>query len=151
MREWLAIEGMNKLPADLASKVIEVKKSTNNNGETREAASVTQTSDKLWLFSAAELCGTVSENEWPWKDATWSAIVYNAEGLEYLLFSDTNVSPFEDNTVLSRSFENKSCEWWERTPAPVTDSDFRVVTNQGMPHNRMTANKTIGVLPGFCI
>ena len=150
MREWLAIEGMNKLPADLSAKVVEVKKFTNNAGLTKDTSAVTPTSDRLWLPSAVELGGTIAEQEWSRVGGELAASIYNHEGFEYQLFLDSGVNPFADNIILARTLDNTSCSWWERTPTPGV-AEFRTVSKQGAPHGRTLPAQLLGVIPGFCI
>ena len=64
------------LPSELQSKVKPVKKLTNNVGGTDKNASVTATSDKLFLLSRSEITGTLNSR---WSDYVW----IGTEGIQY--------------------------------------------------------------------
>ena len=150
MRSWLAVEGLNRLPEDLRNAVVEVKKLTNNEGTTKSTSAVTETFDKLWLYSTVELTGAVPANEWPYGD-NWVAGIYNAEGEQYKLFHDTNATPFVGNSILAKSFNGSSCIWWERTAVPNVSDEFRCVNAAGHSTDRKKANDSYAVVAGFCL
>lgn len=146
MRAWLASDGINMLPDDLKGVLIEVDKKTNNVGETESTASVSTTSDKLWLYSATELCGKVD-----WSSTSAYNDIINAEGAEYKLYRDMSVNSAGSNGILVKWFEGDSCNWWGRSPRPNLSGDFCVVTYVGIPRGSGNASFSGGVVPGFCI
>ena len=149
MRSYLNSEGLNLLPSDLKEKVVAVNKRTNNVGETRSASSVTTTSDQLWLFSATELCGTIS-----CYSGSYAACndVFNAEGSEYKLFRDMSVNPEGSNSILEKNLNSQSLYWWERSPYPNYSDGFENVHSGGYLYfGYYSPSSSEGVCPGFCI
>lgn len=145
MRSWLGSEGKALLPQDLQDALVEVEKLTNNTGQTKDDSSVTATSDELWLFSYVELAGAPSDEE------TQSFNVYSDEGSQYKLFRDQHVARYDLNSVLTKTYNGESCNWWERSPDAGTEACFRRVTNVGVPDVNSLVNKDLAVVPGFCI
>lgn len=150
MRSYLNSEGLNLLPSDLKQKVVTVNKRTNNVGETQSASSVTATPDQLWLFSATELCGTISWHSG--SDAAYNDAL-NAEGSEYKLFHDMNVNSTDSNSILKKILNGQSDYWWERSPNPLHSYTFEYVSSGGNPSGGggSLASLFFGVCPGFCI
>lgn len=146
MRSWLSTDGLTMLPQDITNNIVAVDKKTNNAGKTSSASSVTTTSDKLWLFSATELCGTIDA----FSDSDYNQVL-NAEGSEYKLFRDCNVESSGLNKILTKSYNGSSCEWWERSPDPDDSYGFRTVGPDGHPKNVSYAIPSYGVVPGFCL
>lgn len=151
MRSWLEGAAMGLLPEDLASAIVPVDKLTNNVGDTDSASSVTATSDRLWLLSAAEICGPVDWYE-QW-DGSMAALdgVLSAEGSQYQLFRDAGVGAGATNAVLVRELGAGPATWWERTPGPVGDDGFYAVSYEGYPADFDYADLSNAVVPGFCI
>ena len=153
MRSYLNSEGVNLLPSDLKQKVVSVKKLTNNVGVTESTSSVTSTSDRLWLFSYTELCGTIN---WTlgFNDAAHNG-VFNAEGSQYKLFRDMSVKVHGPNSILAKNLDGESYSWWERSPCPGTlngGDDFVCVKPNGVLSDSADyATYFYGVVPGFCI
>ena len=145
MRSWLASDGMNMLPDDLKSVLVEVEKKTNNVGETESASSVTITADKLWLYSLTELCGNV---DYLPTDSVSNDIL-NAEGTEYKLYRDMNVKGNKNNAILTKELDGDTCTWWERSPVPFNSYGFFAVSSSPSNHDGSRYSK--GVAPGFCI
>ena len=141
MRSWLATDGMNLLPSELRSKIVAVNKMSNNAGDSSSVASVTAPSDKLWLFSTKELCGHLLYYN--------NTDVHDAQGSEYKLFQDYVVRSRSDNSILVKTYNGRSCNWWERTLSG--EHCFWAVHGAGNPDNRYDASHTHGVVPGFCI
>lgn len=146
LRSWLTSSGLAMLPSDLRDKIVSVNKMTNNSGKTEDINSVTTTSDKLWLFSAVELCG---EAEWT-SDATINNII-NSEGSEYKLFRDAGVKTGAATKILQKNLNGEAYNWWERTANPATSAIFYEVIKNGDLNQDDTAPHVYGVVPGFCI
>lgn len=163
LRSWLAGDGMALLPDDLATHVVSVSKATNNAGITADPSSVTQTSDSLWAFSAAEVCGQIS---W-FEDEFASEISYtvgldavlNAEGTQYPYFAAAGVT---DETggpadALALTYRGSARSWWYRSAYPLnyagtsSSSYFFRVSEGGYPSSVGQADAASGVVAGFCI
>ncbi|MEY8340765.1 DUF6273 domain-containing protein [Adlercreutzia muris] len=146
MRAYLNGDGMALLPEDLKKVVAPVDKLTNNVGETQDVSAATTTSDSLWLFSAAELCGSI---DWH-SDPSYNA-VFNAEGFEYQLFRDMAVDSSNANDILVKNYQNSPYDWWERSPIPDGSDRFQFVSSGGHPGYIGGASYSYGVVPGFCL
>lgn len=165
LRAWLVDEGLALLPEDLASLIVPVDKLTNNVGVTNDTASVTVTSDTLWLFSAAEVCGEITwfydEFGDPGSDTGWVDFsVYDEllslEGSQYEYFEDMCVTQSSDpNDVLALT-SSSTTPWWYRSAYPYSfdgsDSGcFYQVMGSGYPASIGTASSSAGVVVGFCL
>ncbi|WP_296012101.1 DUF6273 domain-containing protein, partial [uncultured Adlercreutzia sp.] len=147
LRAYLNADGMNLLPQELAGKIVAVDKLTNNVGQTKDVSSVSATSDKLWLPSATELCGTIS---WYGEGYSYDSI-FNAEGTEYKFYHDKAVNSTDPNDVLVKTNSGGPCFWWERSPVPNRPDSFLRVGPDGYPYNGGSTSFSYGVVPGFCI
>ena len=146
MRAWLNGDLLYQLPADLRAVLVSVQKRTANYVESNDeqdepghlAGSPTdwagETSDKLWLLSACELCGAVPKQEELGIDQSMSAI-YDTEGTQYQLFASNGVKAFEKNAALVRSGDSGICTWWLRTKTLEFDDGFWLVGTDGCPLN----------------
>lgn len=148
MRSWLQADGLDILPDDLKNNLVEVEKPTNNTGQTSSIASVTLTSDKLWLFSATELCGAISRFGGGYIACN---DVLNSEGTQYKLYRDVGINALTDNGVLVKWFEGGPGAWWNRSPFPGMSSSFMYVKGGGYPIDYLPARGLMLVVPGFCI
>lgn len=176
MRAWLNGDFYRQLPADLRAGIVSVQKQTasmvSTNDESDEPGHVAgapadwigETSDKLWLFSAAELCGTVPANEDMGTDETMSRI-YAGEGAQYRLFADAGAVAYAPNAVLVRGAET----WWLRTKMLEFGDGFWLVGTDGTPLNGLGEDARVvtdpeyapdevwgpdharGVVAGFCL
>ena len=158
-RGWLASELWDLLPDELASRIVAVDKLTNNLGATQSAASVTKTSDRLWLFSMVELGGTRGRETFG-SGYGYLADVLNAEGAQYRLWSQQGVTARSSNEELVREYEGRSTQWWLRTPSPDVSLEagatwFNRVGANGDPFHfaAEASDDTEGstLLPGFCL
>lgn len=148
MRSWLSATVIPKLPQDLADRIVAVDKKTNNTGLAHAtSASVTTTSDQLWLFSVKELFGDVDVYD----DAATQTI--NCEGSQYKLFRDCDVirtDEIRSFSILSKIFKGSPSEWWTRSPMPDDSMEFEGISEAGgLIHSDACA--IYGVVPGFCI
>lgn len=162
LRSWMQTEGMELLPEELSSKIVSVQKYTNNTGVTKDVASVTQTSDSLWLFSVKEVCGEVSwftdEYSNGVRGMTEYDAVINAEGTQYEYFVANGVTSTSDSTgVLALTYRGASRAWWYRTPYPFSyhgidpNGYFYRVSETGYPASVGMVTDTSGVVAGFCL
>lgn len=160
MRSWLNDEFWSRLPKDLSKHIKAATKLTNNAGATKVASSVTATSDRLWLFSVAELGGTRSAAALG-KDFMYISDVIGAEGTQYLLWDEQDVSTDAmSNTATRHKWNGKRCYWWTRSPSPdCSEADNQTWFNRVGPNGDVfdfataaTGDKKVTtVLPGFCI
>lgn len=148
MRSWLASDGMKMLPEDLQKTIVEVEKKTNNTGQTTSTSSVTSTSDKLWLFSPVELCGSVNWNE---KDNSSYDKVLDAEGKQYSAFKNIGVIADKSNKSLIRKLNGSANQWWTRSPHLTESQGFYEGNKEGFMGAHVTATSSKGVVPGFCL
>ena len=150
MREYLDGQ-MTSLPSDLQQVIVEVKKKTNNAGETDSISAVTSTSDKLWLLSAIEVWGEdVGINFGSKVNPNLGynmAKVFNEEGKQYQLFEYMQNAPdYERYDFYSKGGTKK---WWLRSPYPVSDDDFKLGGSDD--GNQAGADGNFTVVPCFCI
>lgn len=93
----------------LDAVIVPVDKLTNNEGETKSAASVTSTSDSLWLPSVVELVGPIGDVYFGEEDRYRPVgDILNAEGSVYKLYRDAGVDTSGDNAILVKSGEGVS-------------------------------------------
>lgn len=166
-RAWLASEGLDLLPDDLAARVVPVTKRTNNAGVTSDAASVSETDDALWLFSASEVCGPLSwfSDEYGSSPNLWTGYVdftaydalLSAEGAQYEYFSQAGVTGESDpGGALAQTLSGTGVAWWYRTSYPYSftgddASFFYQVMASGYPGTTGLASEPAGIVAGFCL
>ena len=148
MRTWLASEGIEMLPVDLSDKIAEVDKASNNVGMATSISAVTLTSDKLWLFSATELCGPI---DWWMSSNQYCNDIQSAEGTEYKLFRDQAVDSISGNEILKKTLNGDPCRWGERSASPYVPNRFGLVSADGDPGSGIGPLNSRAVVPGFCI
>lgn len=167
LRAWLASDGMGLLPDELAASIVPVSKLTNNTGVTSDAAAVTTTSDSLWLFSAAEVCGPVGwfESEYGAEPNAYTGYIdfapydalLSAEGSQYAYFAEAGVTDSSDPThALQLAYAGKDVAWWYRSAYPFsyTGDDatyFYQVMSTGFPGTTGLSSDAAGVVAGFCL
>lgn len=150
-RAWLVDTLWYELPADLRTEVVAVQKETAGSVDaTDELAStgqlsgsaadwVTQTTDRLWLFSVAELCGSVPARDDLGVDETMCGI-YGAEGSQYQLFAQVGAAAFapcETLAHLGQAADDPKARrtWWLRTKTLEFGDGFWLVGTDGTPLN----------------
>lgn len=147
LRAMLRESGIEQIPSDVSSKIVAVDKSTNNIGTTADVASVTLTSDELWLYSKTELGGLIASNE------TYDDVL-NAEGTQYQLFADNSVVDKTPNPLLVKKIDGVDSIWWTRTTMPHVDtagSGYFVVLRTGdSDDSSYWADTNYGIVLGFC-
>ncbi len=148
MRDWMNTSLLANLPDDLSNKIVRVKKSTNNVGETSSVSSVTTTDDSLWLFSFSEL---VKADDISFSYSGSLGNLYKAEGDQYQLFKQQEIYYNGDNDALVRAYRGSDTDWWLRYPYPNSDDEFGCVDSYGEPNYVEDASSTLGVVPGFCL
>lgn len=163
LRRWLDNDEFALLPSDLSSVVIPVAKSTNNVGTTENVSAVTTTSDRLWLFSAAEVCGTIDwyEHEYGTHFGSVAAeldAVADQEGEQYELFSAAGITARSagNSSILAKKFAGSPVAWWYRTPFAFAYSGsdeafFYDALASGYPYGQSRPTDKLGVVFGFCV
>lgn len=149
MRSWLNSDYLAKLPSSLSNNIAAVRKATNNQGylDSDDSSVVTQTTDKLWLFSISELLGVLSAQSYhtPSYPAT-----YDAEGLQYQLYVDQGVTTSNYYFCAKGGHDISVCWWWLRSPHPDYTSFFYGLDGGGY-WSYTNASYGMGyVSPGFC-
>lgn len=158
MRTYLNGTWRAQLPEDLDAVIVPVDKLTNNEGETKSAASVTSTSDSLWLPSVVELVGPIGDVYFGEEDRYRPVgDILNAEGSVYKLYRDAGVDTSGDNAILVKSgegvssYDGPSAPWWERSAySPFYRKNFAVDT-LGNALYATESDGTCCFAPGFCI
>lgn len=158
LRSWLGGEGFSQLPDDLRSVVVAVDKPTNNVGSAWSAEQVSLTSDRLWLLSATEACGTIDwfAHEYPAEYSFWDDVA-NAEGSQYQLFSQAGVSARDGaGGVLARRWQGSPVAWWYRSAFCFVYDNlegryFYGAMPSGYPCSHATPDTDQGVVIGLCL
>ena len=171
LRSWLAGEGVDLLPDDLASVLVAVSKSTSNQavryGSRDVSAAVTQTADALWVPSLSEVCGdvTLMTDEYGTELGADTEFVdfapydrlLSSEGSQYEFFRAQGVSgASEASPALVASLSGEATPWWLRTSYPFTytGSEERYcyqVMPSGLPAGLALASSEAGVVVGLCL
>lgn len=147
MRRWLNSTVVEQFPSDV--NPVSVVKKSNNTGVSESPTVVTDTSDRLFLFSWKELLGNIS-----W--GTTNDAIFNEEGSQYQLFSDFGVSGTQDNDpkgILYKYHNDSSTErsiWWTRSAKPNQDDGFGDFDN-GEADNGGKSSTAQGTVFGFCL
>ena len=140
---------LSQLPSDLRNVIKAVnKKATAGN----QGTSLTASSDKLWLFAAAELWSKTAIENSASSDLKNNAAAYNGEGTQYEYFKNT-VGDAEPNNSCSALVKRKNGStnlWWLRSPYIGSTAYFRLVNYNGGVFNDYAGN-AYGVCFGFCV
>lgn len=161
LREWMANEMPALLPAELAARVREVVKVSNNVGAVGagDEAELTRTADAFWLPSMSELCGYQGPETFA-EGYEYLSHLYSDEGTQYQLFRELGVSGLTENDALVREVDGKSVFWWERTPsADGSVGEPSTLFNRVMRNGDAFCGAVPGeapdeptyVIPGFCL
>lgn len=146
LRTWVNTSLVSQLPSELQSALLAVSKATNNAGYASDPTAVSTTSDQLWLLSLAEVGGTQDPTSGS------SAVVYNAEGSRYQLFSDAEAAGTLDALLVRGQVgETGALSWWMRSPYPNDDYCAMSVNDDGSLTYYRGTYRELGVVPGFCL
>ena len=106
-------EVWNLMPSDFQTKVKSVRKLTNNvgGGSANKNATVTATSDKLFLLSYSEIVHT---SRWA-SDYPWTS----SEGTQYEAFKSKVLNNYSGN-----AYQRVGGWWWERSVYPHDSTSF---------------------------
>ena len=130
----------NLMPSDFQSKVKAVRKLTNNvgGGSANKDATVTATSDRLFLLSYSEIVET------PWN--VWSEYPWiGKEGIQYEAFKGKVTNNYSGNDCLKIGGY-----WWERSANPNYSGLFLGVYSDGRPSYGNIATGSLCVCPAWC-
>lgn len=130
----------NLLPSDFQSKVKAVTKLTNNVGGTDKNATVTATSDRLFLLSYSEIVETPFSG-YGWSYHTW----LGNEGTQYEAFKGKVTNNNDVNSAITIGYP-----WWERSIAPDSSAYFLNVHGGGDPSSTYSAQYSWCICPAFC-
>ena len=123
--------------AELAELVVPVNKTTNLPMAYGSGQSVT--SEYLWIPSYSEVVGPLDSSNRRYG-------IYQSEGDQYQLYTDSGVTSVGDNATLALGEY-----WWTRSPDVVTDYWYLVVSPEGgTPYGHRTGTSDAIVL-GFCL
>lgn len=140
---------LSQLPSDLRNVIKAVnKKATAGN----QGTSLTASSDKLWLFAAAELWSKTAIENSASSDLKNNAAAYNGEGTQYEYFKNTvgDAEPNNSCSALVKRKNGSAHHWWLRSPIIGNTSSFRCVYINGNV-GYYGAGTTDGVCFGFCV
>lgn len=164
LRAWLDTEGMAMLEDDLASVIVPVDKPTNNIGRTDSMGSVTVTKDRLFVFSAHEVCGDVHWDSEEFRQRRgYEDIdgILNSEGDQYECFTQAHVTYNSDpEGFLSLADTTGTSPWWYRSAYPFefwgkgetgTAGYFFQVRESGYPESLGSPEVPASVVIGFNI
>lgn len=166
LREWLNDVGFLLLPDDLRENIEAVSKPANNAGVTSDPASVTATSDSLWLFSASEIYGELTWFEQEYGDGAGYHTDYtdfapytemiNSEGAQYLYFAQHGVADRSEFAAVADVLGELSSNFWLRTAYPLSIGDddagqFYQVMASGYPSTIAVATQKNKIIAGFCL
>lgn len=154
----------NLMPSDFQSKVKLVRKLTNNGNGTDKNASVTATTDKLFLLNCSEIIFTSHlasdyskklnpdildpepEPDYPWNPSDYPWI--SSEGTQYEAFRGKVTEIFSGNSAIAIG-----SRWWERSASPDINSteSFLSVSDDGSPAGKLdVATNAYCIYPAFC-
>lgn len=140
---------LSQLPSDLRNviKAVDKKATAGNQG-----TSLTTSSDKLWLFAAAELWSKTAIENSSYSDLKNNAAACNGEGTQYEYFKNTvgDTDPNNSCSALVKRKNGSTYVWWLRSPYIGATINFRLVYTNGYVHSDY-AGTTYGVCFGFCV
>ena len=116
----------SSLPADLQNVIKAVNKLTSAGNQ---SATISTTSDKLFLLSEVEIFGSTTHS-------------VSGEGSQYAYYKAGNSKVKKANGSVSY--------WWERSPLRENRARFCYVSDNGYTDNA-TADNSFGVSFGFCV
>lgn len=143
---------LNLLPAGWKNIIKSVKKKATAGGQ---STSITTSSDKLFLFSLAELASKSGLENSDSSIGNNSA-TYELEGEQYEYFQNTvgDVDIYEDCSALVKKLSNGSGSanyWWLRSPRLDGSNAFWCVSTTGDVNYYFSASNSNGVCFGFCV
>ena len=139
------------LPSDLQDSIASVDKLTNNERGDTNSASVTATSDKLFLLSYAEYVPTSYwATSYPWTAQEgsqyefWAGKVTNNKGSNACL---ENLYKTAEGKTPTDAYDTRV---WERSAHPYGSTGFLLVYSNGNPTYSYIASNRYSVSPAWC-
>lgn len=124
------------LPSDLRAVLKTVTKYTDNAGyQSTAAASVTATTDYIFLLAEYEVFGSIS----------YANTNESSKQAQYAYYSAGN-----SKVKYQHSATSSTAYWWLRSPTRALATSFLVVRTNGNA-NGVNAYYSIGFAPGFCV
>ena len=170
LRAWLATDGADLLPDELAELVIPVSKTTDNAavryGSADAVAALTTTADALWAPSVSEVCGEVDwfAREYGTTPSASSEYVdfgpyddsLSSQGEQYEYFSGALVDGSGTSDALAMAYGGVACNWWYRTSYPYALEGWEQrmvyqVMSSGYPCMTSAPSEEAGVVVGMCL
>ncbi|MEG0218301.1 MAG: DUF6273 domain-containing protein, partial [Raoultibacter sp.] len=146
----------------LVTAIEPVNKKTNNagGGYGTEGKDVSETQDKLWIPSYAELVPSVT-NPGNWQNWTWMAKESSRQpsDAQYDFFKGKVTNNYSGNAILKSMCSDYpglasgsgASHWWERSCHPISAADFVLCDTGGGPSNNYYASHAWGIVLGFSI
>lgn len=141
----------DKLPDELQEMIKEVNKNTNEGGQSKN---IVTTSDKLWLFSPAEIFSPTAIKT-GWSLLRDHATYYTQEGTQYEFYRNLVGDEDPNNKIesLIKKLSNGNGEasmWWLRSPSISTKLSI-ICIEAGGKLNGYNATFENGICFGFCL
>lgn len=147
LSSWLDGMGFGLLPNEMQQLVARASKATDTGSSPYW----------MWLPSYVELGGELSDG---WIDSFadgstgWRAELtgFNEEGEQYDLFRQSGCDSDTKSEVLCKTYEGEPCMWWERTsPNMMNDERALAVSDEGEPFDSEFVDRSLGIVPFFCL
>lgn len=164
LRAWLDTSGIAMFDPELSRRIPYVNKLTNNIGRTDEYGAVTPTRDRLFVFSAREVCGDIHWDSEEFRQRRgYEDIdgILGLEGEQYECFAKAGVTYNSDpNHILSLAESTGTSPWWYRSAYPFefygkgetgTAGYFFQVRESGYPESLGSPEMPASVVVGFSI
>lgn len=141
----------DKLPDELQEMIKEVNKNTNEGGQSKN---IVTTSDKLWLFSPAEIFSPTAIKT-GWSLLRDHATYYTQEGTQYEFYRNLVGDEDPNNKIesLIKKLSNGNGEasmWWLRSPSISTKLSIICIEASGKL-NGYNSTFENGICFGFCL
>ena len=131
----------NLMPSEFQSKLLPVRKLTDNQGGGADPKTPTATVDKLFLISATEVWGASWAESW--NPSNHRGTVVNPEGTQYEYYRDKGASI---QNYAAAAFKS---ERWTRSISPYSEGYFEYVNAPGN-ENGFWASSREWTYPVFC-
>ena len=162
LRQWMNGGLLKLVPDDLSKSIVPAKKRTNSVSYSDSTSTVHASTDKMWVPSFVEIVGLIDMGSY---ERAYEAIpsdqkakfqgyidIWNDEGWQYQLFSDTGAGMAKRAPILTRhdAKSGSAVAWWGRSIA--AHDKVLHVDEAGQPHkSSLSANAYIGLVPFFCV
>jgi hypothetical protein len=131
MRSWLISDILSKIPTEIKSHIVSVKKSYRSKSPNDETL---WSDDEIWIPSYKEVGFT-------------NASYVESDGVTYPTLFPSGTGTAAKNARIKHNTSGSASLWWLRSALSATY--FRCVRNLG-DEGSVSANDTLGVVFGFC-